>query len=294
VAAAGPPSQEPTSTAPPADARIFGGGSPLTEIGEADVDRLWEHETEGGNEGAHEALDYISRKCRPQDDHLVLEARLMVNLIAGDEALEAEGSRIPKRKRDADPEESVPRKSPRTGSPTVPQPGSSTAKSSPSAPAATPIRAFPKADACEKDIAPSPSNFVHPKEWVALWITVDPAVTHQRKRLWEKDPYFAHLCPFLLQAGWTEQEFESQPESETCVYRGQNGEPCQTKYGGHVPRHMLSHLPQGIGYYFVCPVCKHASRRSDMSGERHTKSCKGWKGPSKQLRTMTKTNVFLR
>jgi hypothetical protein len=231
-------------------------------------------------------LDYVSRKCRPQDDHLALETRLMAILIAGDEPLEAEGSRIPKRKRDTDPEELVPRKSPRTRS--------STAKPTPPTPAPTPIRTFPKAGVRETDIAPSPSNFVHPKEWVALWITVDPAVAGQCNNLWESDPYFAHLHPFLVQAGWTTQELKSQPGSKTCVYRGQGGEPCRTKYGGHVARHMLSHLPQGIGYYFVCPVCKHASRRSDMSGERHTKSCKGWEGPSKGLQAMTKTNVFLR
>jgi hypothetical protein len=150
-----------------------------------------------------------------------------------------------------------------------------------------------KANARDKDVAPSSSEFICGKKWVALWVTINPDISHKSPLLWGNDTHFIHLRPLLIQAGWTTRELKSQPGSKTCIYRGPDRSVCTTKHHGHVARHMLKHLPLGVGYYFVCPVCKHAARRSDMS-TRHKSACKGWTGSSEQLKAMTRTNVFLR
>jgi hypothetical protein len=154
-----------------------------------------------------------------------------------------------------------------------------------------------KRNAKDVETPPRSDKFVHEKEWVAIWVSSDPAKSHTRQTLWEKDPHRELLLPYLAHVGWTERELICKPASgsETCIYSGPDGIVCGTKLDwAHTPRHMLKHLPKGIGYFFVCPVCKQVARRCDMAGERHKKGRCEWNGASKELNALMRKNAFLR
>lgn len=140
---------------------------------------------------------------------------------------------------------------------------------------------IPKKNVGPNDNAPRADEFEIPGEFVAIFTTFNPARTSYAKTIWDLDPLFhKYLRPLLKQYGWTDQEFVLPVQGvESCFYTGPDGAKCQTVNSGHHGRHMTKHLPDGIGYFFMCPVCKSLVRRVDMFN-RHRKSCTKYKtGP---------------
>ena len=111
-----------------------------------------------------------------------------------------------------------------------------------------------------------------------------PVHTINQDTVWAPDPLFErYLWPILKDCGRKEQELVILSSSiskdlvygtdrRRCNYIGQDGIRCKTVNSGHHSRHMVSHLPDGLGFFVLCPVCKAVSRRADMN-ERHLKSC---------------------
>jgi hypothetical protein len=154
-----------------------------------------------------------------------------------------------------------------------------------------------KSDLDENDVPPSPATFVLAKQFVGIWVQYNPAKTYYRDALWEADPIFQqHLRSLLIDAGWVEEEFVIPAPHERCPYVGSCGKQCDMTNTGHHARHMLSHLPEGVGYFAICPACKTTVRRTDMYA-RHRQSCGVYPKsvePPAVFRYAYEQNIFLR
>ena len=143
---------------------------------------------------------------------------------------------------------------------------------------------------------PEPKDFIVDKDFIAIWIERSPAKSYGKKTVWETDAYFIYLRQLLLKCGWTEDEFVVPSLRKRCNYRD-NESRCEAENDSHYARHMVSHLPDGIGYYAICPACKIVSRRTDMF-KRHEGCCRVYpksviKAPE-VLKNAFERNVFLR
>jgi uncharacterized C2H2 Zn-finger protein len=69
------------------------------------------------------------------------------------------------------------------------------------------------------------------------------------------------------------------------------------QYSGHHARHLLTHLPNGIGYYVKCPACNTVMRREDTVKRHylkmHAKKGQGALG-KEALNEAMKENIFIR
>ena len=122
---------------------------------------------------------------------------------------------------------------------------------------------------------PTPEEFVQEGVWVAVWVDRDPNEVYNEEAVWTSDPLFKYLRPVLERIGWTDTDFKVPKPGKRCEYSsgsGSNFARCGAMNKGHHGRHMLSHLPQGIGYFQVCPICKSITRRVDNMS-RHSRKC---------------------
>jgi hypothetical protein len=127
---------------------------------------------------------------------------------------------------------------------------------------------------------PTAENFVNPGKWVALWSEINPTELFDGDVVWEADPRFTtHLRPILEAIGWNATDFKVPKNKAQCFYSSQGGignRRCTVVNKGHHGRHMLSHLPEGVGYWIICPSCKAITRRVD-NYTRHVADKKGKK-----------------
>jgi hypothetical protein len=119
--------------------------------------------------------------------------------------------------------------------------------------------------------------------------------------VWDTIPYSQHLTAFAKTMGWTDEQLRFPLLDMSRCPMNAPPTPCPFTPGSrnHYRRHLTSHLPFGIGYFFCCPLCNTPTTRGD-NFKRHLAKCLIWtRGPrpritETQYKTAYNDNIWLR
>jgi hypothetical protein len=151
-----------------------------------------------------------------------------------------------------------------------------------------------KRDAKEGD--QPPQKLIVQGQYLAIRTEAEPSKINNDKILWEGDKVFnAYLLPILNAAGWKKKDRKLPgAKGKLCPYRGPNGRQCKVVNRGHHVRHMLSHLPDGIGYYAQCPYYSYVCRRVDVLQEHMESQHEDLRLDAVVRNALAKKNIFIR
>lgn len=111
---------------------------------------------------------------------------------------------------------------------------------------------------------------------------IPPPPPYEKKpneNVWDSVPYAEHLVAYARTQQWTSTQlrFPLPAEGERICPMHSSPQGCSFNVGSrnHYRRHLASHLPFGIGYFFCCPLCNTPTSRGD-NFKRHLGKCVVW------------------